>query len=133
MKQANGTYIRPKKRFTWWLGSGNYFQYMMRELSSLFIGAFSLVMVWGLYRLSQGPAEYLLWLSNLWDNFLLFSLLCFIFATYHSITWFWVTPKAMPIQIGGKPLPGAVIIGAHIVAWLAVSVIVWCLAMGGMS
>jgi fumarate reductase subunit C len=131
MKLSNGNYLRTHKRYSWWLGQSNYFQYMMRELSSLFIGAFTLTLIWGVFRFSQGPEAYQLWLMNLWDNLFAYSLICFIFATYHSITWFWVTPKAMPIAIGGKPLPGSVIIGAHIAAWLIISLAGWFITTGG--
>ena len=43
---------------------------------------------------------------------------------YHSVTWFAVTPKAMPVQIGENFLPGFVIAGAHYLAWLAVSLFI---------
>lgn len=128
MKLANGNYQRPHNRYGWWLGSNNYFQYMMRELSSFFIGAFTLTITWGIWQFSKGPDAYTLWLTNLWDNLFWFSFICFVFATYHSITWFWVTPKAMPLSFGGKAVPGPVIIAAHIIAWLVISLIGWCLA-----
>ena len=130
MKLQNGTYLRPQRRYHWWLQRPNYFQYMLRELSSLFIAAFTLTMIWGIWRFSEGPDTYLLWLSNLWNNLLWFSLVCFIFAIYHSITWFWVTPKAMPMSFKGKAIADSVIISAHIIAWLVVSIVVWFLTRG---
>jgi fumarate reductase subunit C len=39
-----------------------------------------------------------------------------------------VTPKAMPVQIGEKFLPGAVIVGAHYAGWLLASIAVLFLA-----
>jgi fumarate reductase subunit C len=53
-----------------------------------------------------------------------FQLLCLAFATYHSVTWFALTPKAMPLMVKGEPVPGIVIVGAHYVAWAAVSAVV---------
>lgn len=133
MKLANGNYQRPLNRYSWWLRQSNYFQYMLREVSSLFIALTTLALIWGIYEFRQGPDAYQFWLTNLWDNLLPLSILCFIFATYHSVTWFWVTPKAMPLMIGGKYLGGHIIIGAHIVAWLGVSAGFWFIVTGGLS
>ena len=133
MKLENGTYQKPYPRYSWWLRKSNYFEYMLREVSSLFIAISSLALVWGIYRFSQGPEAYQNWLENLWSNMLPVSILCFLFAVYHSITWFWVTPKAMRIVISDKPLAGNIIIGAHVFAWLAVSLGLWLIISGGAS
>ena len=131
MKLANGNYIRPIARFSWWMRKKTYLSYMMRELSSLFIGAFSLMMVWGLYQLSKGEAAYSAWSNGLWNNMQLLSIIIFIFAVYHSFTWFMVTPKAMPLKMAGKRLPGAIIVAAHLLLWLFCSVFVWFIVVNG--
>jgi len=125
MKLANGNYIRPPARYSWWLRQGRYWRYMLRELSSLFIGIFSLMLVWGLYRLSQGEAAFSSWSANLWDQMLPLSLLVFVFAFYHSVSWFAVTPKAMPLRFAGKRLTSAFIVGAHLLLWLLVTALTW--------
>jgi len=125
MKLENGNYQRPIARYSWWLGQSNYFRYMMRELSSLFIGIFSIMMVWGLYRLSQGESAFNAWTNELTGNSILFSLIMFVFAIYHSFSWFAVTPKAMPIKMNGKRVAGEKIVGAHLTLWLVASIVVW--------
>jgi fumarate reductase subunit C len=40
------------------------------------------------------------------------------------VTWFALTPKAMPLMVRGEPVPGALIVGAHYAAWAAVSAVV---------
>lgn len=131
MKTAKGTYIRPPARFSWWLRKSTYISYMMRELSSLFIGIFSLLMVCGLYQFSQGKEAFTSWTSALWGNYLWLSALMFIFAVYHSYTWFIVTPKAMPLKFSGKRVAGSIIIGAHMLLWLFCSVFVWFIVVNG--
>jgi len=131
MKLANGNYIRPPARYSWWLRQGRYWRYMLRELSSLFIGVFTLMLVWGLYRLSHGEAAFLSWSANLWEQMVPLSVLVFAFAFYHSVSWFSVTPKAMPLKIGGKRLPPASIVSAHLLLWLLVTVIVWIVFVYG--
>src|SRR5450631_3162003 len=117
-------YVRQIER-SWWLHRPRYVAYMIRELTSLFVGLYCALMAVGLVRLSQGHAA--------WDGFVtaltsplgvVVQLVCLVFAVYHSVTWFALTPKAMPLMIRDEPVPGMVIVGAHYAAWAAVSGIV---------
>ncbi len=121
---SRGPYVRQVER-SWWLQHPRYVRYMIRELTSLFVGVYCALLVVGLVRLSQGHAA--------WDGFIAaisgplgvaFQLICLAFAIYHSVTWFALTPKAMPLTIKGEPVPGAAIVGAHYVAWAVVSIVV---------
>ena len=51
-------YVREVSRSWWWLNRRNYISYMMREVTCVFIGAYSTVLVFGLMRLSQGQVAY---------------------------------------------------------------------------
>jgi succinate dehydrogenase subunit C len=126
-------FVRPVSTYGWWLAQPRYIRYMAREASCILIGAYTGVITVGLLRLSQGAAA--------WEGFLAalqtplsvgFHLVALAFATYHSITWFNVTPKAMPVQIGDRQLPGGVIIGAHYFVWFVVSAFGWYLAGAGL-
>ena len=106
----------------WIVRHPRYVRYMVREFSCLFIGGWTLLMVWGLKALSEGPAA--------WDAFLAllktpasiaFHLLTLAFAAYHSVTWFNLPPKALPVQVGEEFVPDWVISGAHFAAWGVVS------------
>jgi fumarate reductase subunit C len=122
-------YTRSVSTTWWWLARPRYIRYMAREVSCIFIAAYTTVIVVGLVRLSQGAAA--------WDAFLealrtpvsvAFHLLALAFALYHTATWFKLTPKAMPIQLGEAQLPGGVIVGAHYAGWAVVSALVLLLA-----
>jgi succinate dehydrogenase subunit C len=117
-------YIRNVER-SWWLQHPRYVRYMVRELTSLFVGLYGALLVVGLIRLAQGQAA--------WEGFVgaisspvgvAFQLLCLAFAVYHSVTWFALTPKAMPLTVGNEPVPGRVIVGAHYAVWAVVSIAV---------
>jgi fumarate reductase subunit C len=117
-------YVRKVER-SWWLHHPRYVAYMIRELTSLFVGLYCALLVVGLVRLAQG--------QEAWDGFVAafsspfgvaFQIACLVFAIYHSVTWFALTPKAMPLMIKDEPVPGAVIVGAHYVAWAVVSIVV---------
>ena len=117
-------YMRKVKR-SWWLQHPRYVAYMIRELTSLFIGLYCALLVVGLIRLAQGQTA--------WEGFVAalsspsgvaLQLVCLVFAIYHSVTWFALTPKAMPLMIKDEPVPDIAIVGAHYVAWALVSIVV---------
>jgi fumarate reductase subunit C len=102
---------------------------MSREITSIFVGAYCVLLVVGLQRLAAGPAA--------WDGFLqalrtpasiVFQFLALVAAVYHAATWFNATQKAMPVQIGEDFVPGSVISGAHYVAWAVLSLAILYLA-----
>ncbi|CCQ75197.1 Fumarate reductase, subunit C [Magnetospira sp. QH-2] len=110
---------------------GRYVRYMIREATCLFIGLQAFVLIVGIYRLSQGPEAYDAYLAALWSPMgLLMCLAILVAAVIHSITWFNLTPKAMPLWIGDKQAPGWIIVGAHYGGWFVVSVAFLLLAGG---
>lgn len=118
-------YIRSVSDYSWWLSKPRYVRYMAREASCIFIGAYSGVLAFGLVRLSQGAAAWDAFLEMLQTPFsIAFHLLALAFSLYHTTTWFNVTPKAMPIQLGETRVPGSIIIGAHYLVWIVVSLLI---------
>ena len=125
---SSGPYIRPVSRREWWLGASLYRSYMLRELTSLFLGAYAFTLIVGLWRLGQGADAFAAWLAAMQSPLgLVFNLLMLVAAVYHSCTWFNVTPSVMVVRIGTGKLPGAIIIGAHYAAWAVMSVLVYLL------
>jgi fumarate reductase subunit C len=117
-------YLR-EMTYRWIFRHPRYLRYMARELSCLFIGAWTLLMVWGLKQLAEGPAAWSAFLEGLKSPAsIVFHVLALGFAAYHSITWFNLTPKALPLQLGEEFVPDAVISGAHFGAWAALSLAV---------
>ena len=124
-------YIKPFPRYSWWLSQGRYLRYMAREITSLFIAAYSGVLVIGLARLAEGRAAWDTYLAALQSPLgVMFHVIAFAFTLYHTATWFNVTPKAMPLEIAGRRLPDIIIVSAHYVGWAIVSVALFILAGG---
>lgn len=122
-------YVREVPRVRWFLRHPRYMRYMAREFSCLFIGAYTLMLVVGLKRLAEGPEAYAGFLEALGSPLAIaFHVLALVFSAYHSITWFRLTPKALPVQLGENLLPDWVISGAHYAGWAVVSLIVLWLA-----
>ncbi|MBI4195507.1 MAG: fumarate reductase subunit C [Betaproteobacteria bacterium] len=122
-------YVREVSKTRWFLRQPRYMRYMMREVTCLSIGAYALVLVLGIKRLSEGRAAYEGFLQALASpGGILFHLVVLAFALYHTASWFNVTPKAMPVQIGESFVSGGVIVGAHYGAWIVISLAVLLLA-----
>ena len=125
---SRNPYVRPMT--SEWIGRHpRYVRYLLREFSCLFIAGWTLMMVWGLKQLAEGPAAwaaFLQWLTS--PASIVFHLLTLGFATYHSITWFNLTPKALPLQMGESFVPDSVISGAHFAGWAVVSLAILLLA-----
>jgi fumarate reductase subunit C len=123
-KMSRRPYVRAMT-FRWIFRHPRYVRYMAREFSCLFIGAWTLLMVWGLKQLADGPAAWAAFLECLKSpGSIAFHVLALGFAGYHSITWFDLTPKALPLQFGEEFVPDAIISGAHFGAWAALSLAV---------
>jgi len=121
-------YIRDLPRTSWWLEQPRYIRYMAREISAAFIGIYVLLLITGLFRLSQGKAAYETFLASAEGPVgLSFAVIAMVFAIYHTYTWFQVTPKAMPLMFAGKRVPGAIIVAAHWFGFVIVSAALWLL------
>jgi fumarate reductase subunit C len=116
----------------WWLTKWHYLKFMLRELSSVFVGWFVVVTLLQIRALSNGPAaygEFEEWLKS--PPLLVLNGISFLFVVFHAVTWFNVTPKAMPIRIGGKRVPDLLIVLPNYAAWLVLSVAVAWIVLRG--
>ena len=121
--------VREVPRTRWYFRHPRYLRYMVREITCIFIGAYTVLMLVGLARLVQGEAAWQGFLAALQTPVsVVFHLLTLALAVYHTTTWFNVTPKALPVQIGETFVPGAIISGLHYVLWALLSIVVFYLA-----
>ncbi|MEO5374380.1 MAG: fumarate reductase subunit C [Alphaproteobacteria bacterium] len=122
-------YVRPIPKTSWFMRQGRYKRYMAREVTCLFIGAYTAVLTVGLMRLAESEAAYNAFLTALKaPGSILFHVVAFLFAVYHSSTWFNVTHQAMPIQRGDEFVAPGVIVGTHYAIWAVVSLVVLLVA-----
>jgi len=116
----------------WWLSSWHYLKFMLRELTSVFVGWFVVVTLLQIRALTSGPAAYQAfedWLKS--PPLLILNSISFLFVVFHSVTWFNVTPKAMPIRMGGKRVPDLLIVLPNYAAWLVLSAAVAWIVLRG--
>ena len=137
MKQSSYTLYHPKwyrKRVStwWWTEQWRSFKFILRELSSLAVIYFVLLLLWLLWSLNKGSdayADFLAWMKE--PLVIAFNFIAFLFVLYHSITWFNLAPKAMPIRMGGKRLPEWMVAAPNYAAWIVISAILAWLILGG--
>lgn len=113
----------------WWLARWSYLKFILREISSVFVAWFVVVLLLMIDALSKGAhayADFQAWLRN--PVIVLLNVVSLFFVLFHAVTWFNLAPAAMVVRVGGKKVPGALIAGSNYAAWVVVTaVIAWFL------
>jgi fumarate reductase subunit C len=116
----------------WWLQSRSYTGFVLRELTSVFVALFAIVLLWQIRALGHGPDAYARVLARLRTPlFVILNALSLAFVLFHSITWFNLAPKAMVVRLNGKRVPDLVVAGANYAAWIVLSAAVAALLLRG--
>lgn len=111
----------------WWVRKPSYFVFVMRELSSVFVAWFVVFLLVLISAVGRGEAAY--------QEFLDFAahpvtvalnVVAFAFVVLHAVTWFDLTPKAMDLRLGARPVPAWLVIASQYVGLAVVSAfVVW--------
>jgi fumarate reductase subunit C len=132
--QAARTEFHPRwyrKRLStwWWLGEWHYLTFILRELTSISVAWFVVLTLFQLRALLHGPETYAHFTVSLQSPVMIaLNAIAFCFVTFHTITWFNLAPRAMPVRMGGKRVPEFLVAAPNYVLWIAVSAFVgWLL------
>ena len=120
-----------RKPIFWWTKKWAHMRFILRELTSVAVAWFSLILIFMIRSLRNGPDEYARF-ERVMEHplVMVINVVALVFLIYHSITWFNLAPKAMVIRIGTNKVPGMLIAGLNYVAWLIVSIAVVLLLIG---
>jgi fumarate reductase subunit C len=125
-------WYRPRVSTYWWLGQWGYLKFILRELSSIFVAYFVVLILLQLCALRAGPEAYAAFQSWLrMPGIVALNVVSLAFVLFHTITWFNLAPRALVVRLGGTRLPDPLIAGSNYVAWLVVSVAVAWLILRG--
>ena len=118
-------YVRPMNG-RWWERNNVFKRYMLREATSVFLGLFAIVLLSGVLALGQGEAAYNGWLAILASPLsILFHVLVFAAACFHTCTWFAVSPKTMPpLRFKGKSITSGQIIAGQYMVLVIISLVI---------
>jgi len=98
----------------WWLKSPAYRRYMLREATAIPVFLYCLLLIHGLYQLTQGEAAFLDWLELMRSPWLIaFNLLTFAAVLFHAWTWIELVPKILVIHTSRFRVSGQLIKFAH--------------------
>jgi fumarate reductase subunit C len=85
-----------------------------------------------LHALSRGEASYAEfqgWLKT--PLALALNVMGLFFVLFHTITWFNLAPRAMPMHVRDKRVPDWLLAAPNYVAWLAFSALIAWFVLGG--
>jgi len=112
----------------WWVRKRTYFVFVMRELSSLFVGwlvVYLLMFLWAVGRGEDAYADFLDGADSPWVVAL--NVVALLFLALHVVTWFNLTPQAMDVRMGSRRVPAAAVIASQYAALVVVSAFVFWL------
>lgn len=118
-------WYRPRVSTYWWLWHWPYLKFILRELSSVGVAYFVVLLLLQLRALSHGPEAYAAfqaWLQA--PHVIALNVVSLLFVLFHTITWFNLAPRAMVVRVRGKRMPDLLIAASNYAAWLVVSVAV---------
>jgi len=121
-------YRRPMP-WGWWWQNGAYFRFIVRELTSVFVGFFAVLSILQVRALGQGAEGYERFVERLGTPvFIVLNSVALVAVLYHAITWFNLTPTVTVVRLRDKRVPDWVVAGAHYVGCAVLSgVVVWIL------
>ena len=122
--------------WSWFTQRRSYRLFMAREATSVFLAGYLVYLIVWIYRIGQGPQGLAAAIDSARHPLTVaMHVLALAAALYHSITWFNLTPKIMPLYIGEDRLPAiwtAILMGY--LPWTMFTIIIlWRMAwpMGG--
>ena len=121
-------YHRPMP-FWWWLQKRVYFNFILRELTCVFVGVFAVLTLLQIQALANGPDAYAEFINRLrTPGLILFNSVGLAALLLHGVTWFKAVPTTITVRFGETRVPDHVIAGLHYVGWMVVSAVVaWIL------
>ncbi len=114
--------------WSWFTQRLSYRRFMAREATSVFLAGYLVYLIVWIYRVGQGPEGLAAAIDSARHPLTVaMHILALVAALFHSITWFNLTPKIMPLYIGEDRLPdfwAAILMGY--LPWIVLSVtILW--------
>ncbi|MDQ6772462.1 MAG: hypothetical protein M3024_05670 [Candidatus Dormibacteraeota bacterium] len=119
---------RPPLRATWWLQSGGYLRYMVREFTAIPIALWMVLFLVQIGRSRSGPGGYQAFGGPLWIGF---SLVVLVFALWHSLTFLSFAGLILRIPMGSRTVPAGAIATVSFGALAVASIVIGFLLIQG--
>ncbi len=125
-------YVRPWP-ITWWLRYRNYFLFMVRELSSVFVLLFAVYLLTGVMALARGKAAWSAWTACAAGSRSLAAggIVALLFVLFHSVTWFVAGATVTPFRLGDRQMPPGMFVLGNMILVAVVAAIIGYFSLGG--
>ena len=116
---------KKKMPILWWTKRASYLHFITRELTSLAVAYFSIILLFLIRSISQGEASYHQFMLSMKSPIMmLLSTIALFGLIFHSVTWFNLAPKAIVVKVGKHRVPDILIMLSNYIGWLVISVII---------
>ena len=105
----------------WWTRNRRYFMYVVREFTSLPLALWLLWFLVEIKRAGDGQAHYAPHESG---AFVVFSVVCLLFALYHSVTFLSLAGVIIHVRMLDRPVPSRLIVLSQFALWAIASVVI---------
>jgi fumarate reductase subunit C len=126
MPAATRVYRRPMQA-GWWTRNRHYFLYVVREFTSLPLALWLIWFLVEVQRAQRGPSGYSPHSSN---AFVVFSVICLVFALYHSVTFLSLAGSILRFKLFDKPVPSRLVVVSQFAIWAVASAVIAAVLIG---
>ena len=105
----------------WWTRKRHYFFYMLREFTALPLALWLLWFLVEIKRAGDGPLAYQPHGSA---PFIAFSVVCLLFALYHSTTFLSLAGVIIHVKFLGREVPSRLIVLSQFGLWALASIVI---------
>lgn len=115
----------------WWVGRWTHIKFIARELTSICVAVYSMVLLFYVWAVLKGPEAFEMFSEAMRSPaVIVLHLLLLGGLLFHSISWFGLAPKAMVIKSGEERVPDMAIVLMNYVGWVLISVLLAWLILG---
>jgi len=118
---------RPPMAAGWWTRKGHYFWYMVREFTALPLALWLLWLLYEIQRAGRGASGYYPPNST---AFVIFSVICLLFALYHSFTFLRLAGVILHFKVLDRPVPSGLVVASQFGAWFIASIVIGAVLIG---
>jgi len=111
----------------WWTRKRHYVLYMLREFTAVPMAAWLIWLLVDIARAGGGQARYSPFGS---PAFVIFSIVCFVFASYHSFTFLKLAGVIIHLKLLDRVVPPRVIVLTMFGLWAVASIVIGAVLIG---
>ena len=118
---------KPAMGAGWWTRKRHYFLYMVREFTAL---PMALWLLWFLVEIQRAGGGAKTYAPHSSTAFVIFSVICLLFALYHSVTFLSLAGVIIHVKVLDRPVPPRAIVLTMFGLWFVASVVIGAVLIG---